>query len=140
MNVSLDASAIVSLFVNDIFTERIKAFLIAQSPVVIVSDFPGAEFASVIARRVRTGDLTDTDARTAFSTFDIWSARFARRAGAIPADLVAASAFLRRRDLNLRTPDALNIAIAQRLAATLVTFDVKMAVNARALGVVVADG
>jgi predicted nucleic acid-binding protein len=35
----------------------------------------------------------------------------------------------------LRTPDALNIAISQRVGAALATFDDKMADNARSLGV-----
>ena len=47
------------------------------------------------------------------------------------------AAFLRRLDLTLRTPDALHIAIAQRLAAELMTFDQKMAASARALGTAV---
>jgi predicted nucleic acid-binding protein len=42
---------------------------------------------------------------------------------------------LRRLDLNLRTPDAIHIAIAQRLGAELATFDVRMAESAEALGV-----
>lgn len=113
MKASLDASAIVPLFVNDHFTDRITAFLIANQPELIVSDFAAAEFASVIARAVR-------------------------KVEARPADMVGAASFMRRLDLNLRTPDALNIAIAQRLAAELVTFDEKMAANARQLGVSVA--
>jgi predicted nucleic acid-binding protein len=43
-----------------------------------------------------------------------------------------------RLDLTLRTPDAIHIAIARRLDATLVTFDQRMATNARALGMAVA--
>ncbi len=46
----------------------------------------------------------------------------------------AAEAFVRRLDLALRTPDALHIAMAQRVDATLVTFDEKMATCAKALG------
>ena len=41
------------------------------------------------------------------------------------------------RRLDLRTGDALNIAIAQRIGALLVTFDDEMAVNARLLGIAV---
>jgi predicted nucleic acid-binding protein len=52
-----------------------------------------------------------------------------------PSDMAAAADYMRGLELNLRTPDALNIAIAQRLSVTLVTFDDKMAVNARMLGV-----
>jgi predicted nucleic acid-binding protein len=44
---------------------------------------------------------------------------------------------LRRLDLTLLTPDALHIAIAARIDATLVTFDRAMATSARALGMAV---
>ncbi|MGD9616467.1 MAG: PIN domain-containing protein [Alphaproteobacteria bacterium] len=55
-----------------------------------------------------------------------------------PADVAAATIFLRRLDLTLRTPDAFHLAIAQRLGATLVTFDRRMAGSAGTLGVAVA--
>jgi uncharacterized protein len=48
--------------------------------------------------------------------------------------IAVATTFLRRLDLPLKTPDAIHIAIAQRLGATLVTFDRQMAASARALG------
>jgi predicted nucleic acid-binding protein len=43
---------------------------------------------------------------------------------------------LRRLDINLRTPDVIHVAIAQRVGATLV-IDNGMAVAARALGMAV---
>jgi len=55
-----------------------------------------------------------------------------------PTDVLATTAILRRLDLNIRTADALNIAVAMRLDATLATFDERMAENARALGASVA--
>jgi predicted nucleic acid-binding protein len=45
---------------------------------------------------------------------------------------------LRRLDLTPRTPDAINIAIAQRVGANLATFDVKRAAAASVLGADVA--
>jgi hypothetical protein len=56
----------------------------------------------------------------------------------VAADLKTAEAFLRRVDLTLRTGDAINIAIAQRMRALLVTFDQKIATTARILAVPVA--
>jgi predicted nucleic acid-binding protein len=106
----------------------------AKTPALIVSDFAAAEFASAMARRVRTGGITPDEARVAFSTFDAWAARATRREQTKAADVSAAEAFLRRLDLNLRTPEALNIAIAQRIGAVLVSFDEKMSASARALG------
>jgi uncharacterized protein len=54
------------------------------------------------------------------------------------ADIDAANRILRRLNVNLRTPDAIHIAISRRLEATLVTFDRSMAAGARALGVPIA--
>jgi uncharacterized protein len=101
---------------------------------LVVSDFAAAEFASVIARHVRTKDIARREARIAFSTFDAWTARVAQRVDIGPPDIKAAEAFLRRLDLKLRTPDAINIAIAQRIGAALFTFDAAMIKSARALG------
>lgn len=50
----------------------------------------------------------------------------------------AAAASRRRLDITLRTADALNIAIVQRIGATLMAFDEKMALAAKAFGVDVA--
>jgi uncharacterized protein len=138
VSVYLDASVLVALFTDDPFTLRADTFLRANAWVLIVSDYAAAEFASVIARHVRTRDITPKNARIAFSTFDAWTARATQRTEIRAADVTAAEAFLRRLDLTLRTPDAVNIAIAQRIGATLVTFDDKMIASARALGTPVA--
>jgi hypothetical protein len=134
----LDASVIVALLTNDVFTPRADSYIRALTPLLIVSDFAGAEFASVIARRVRTREVTEQSARVAFAAFDAWMVRNTERVETTTADVVAATHALRRLDLPLRTADALNIAIAQRVDATLMTFDEKMAVAARVLGVRVA--
>lgn len=138
MTVYLDTSVLVALLTNDPLTARATAFLRANAPVLVLSDFVAAEFASAMARRVRTRELAPEDARAAFTTLDTWAARTTRRVETTSADVSAAEAFLRRLDLTLLTPDALNIAIAQRVGAALATFDVKMAASARTLGVNVA--
>ena len=138
MTVYLDASVLVALFTNDTLTARAETFLRANPLVLIISDFAAAEFSSVIARHVRTKDITKDDARTAFSNLDTWIARTAQRALISTPDIITAQVLLRRLDLNLRTADALNIAIAQRLGAPLVTFDKKMAAVARSVGAEVA--
>ena len=55
------------------------------------------------------------------------------------ADVRLADAYVRRFDLGLRTPDALHLAIARRLDATLVTLDPRLAIAARELGVAVEE-
>jgi uncharacterized protein len=139
VSVYLDASVLVALLTEDALTLRADAFLRGCTAALIVSDFAAAEVASVVARHVRTREISMDDARAAFTTFDEWTARATVRAETTGADIASATTFLRRLDLALRTPDAINIAIAQRLEATLLTFDVKMIDCARALGVAVAD-
>jgi predicted nucleic acid-binding protein len=132
--VYLDASVLVALLTNNPRTSRADAFVRTKKPILIVSDFAAAEFASAIARRVRMGEIAADEARIGFSNFDAWAMRATRRERTKAADVSAAEAFLRRLDLNLRAADAVNIAIAQRLGAALVTFDRRMAASACALG------
>ena len=134
MTVYLDASILVALFTRDHLSARADAFLRSSLPVLVVSNFAAAEFSSALARRVRTGEMTPDDARLAFSNFDAWTSRSTQPAELVAADVAAAQAFLRRLDLTLRTPDALNIAIALRIGAELATFDEKMAASAHLLG------
>ena len=138
MSLYLDASVVVALFVIDPSSARAEAFLLAHPEVFVTSDFGVAEFSSAVARRVRTRNLTPDEGRLAFFNFDSWVARSADRQETTTADIDAADRILRRLDVNLRTPDALHIAVAQRLDATLVTFDQRMAASARVLGMAVA--
>lgn len=138
MNVYLDASVIVALFVIDAQTERADRFLTVRAPTLAVSDFAEAEFASAIAGHVRVGRLDVDRARSVLTAFDSWVTRTAR-VETRSADVAQTSAILRRLDLVLRTPDALNIAIAQRTGAALATFDEKMALAAKSLGLALAE-
>jgi predicted nucleic acid-binding protein len=138
VSVYLDASVLVALFTLDRLSARADAYLRASMPVLIVSNFAAAEFSSALARRVRTGEMTAAQALLAFSNFDAWTARSTQNTELVAADVAAAQAFLRRLDLTLRTPDAVNIAIALRIGADLATFDEKMAASALALGVPIA--
>jgi hypothetical protein len=54
-----------------------------------------------------------------------------------PSD-IATAGFIRRLDLTLRAPDAINIAIAWRVGVALATFDAGMASCGATLGVTVA--
>ncbi len=83
-------------------------------------------------------EVTVDDARSDLSAFDSWAARSVQSIEVTAADVAIATTFLRRLDLTLRTPDAIHLAIAQRIGATLVTFDQRMAMSARALGMAVA--
>src|SRR5262249_15923492 len=100
VSVYLDATALAALSPHDPFSPRAGVFLRRAESILIVSDFAAAEFASAIARQVRTRDIARRDARIAFSAFDTWIARVAQRVEIGPPDVTAAEAFLRRLDLN----------------------------------------
>lgn len=135
----LDASVLVALFTRDAFTDRATRFLRTQQPVVLVSDFAAAEFASAVARLSRMREISLDEAHALLRDFDLWRLRATQEAATMSVDVAAAASYLRRLDLPLRTADAINIAIAQRLDASLATFDVKMAASARILGAELAD-
>jgi predicted nucleic acid-binding protein len=133
-----DTSVLVSLFVDDALTPSAQGYLSAASPVLVVSDFAVAEFASALGNRVRSHMLSLDDARLAITDFDRWRARDAVSETMSAPDVAEASSILRRFDLVLRTPDALHLAMALRLKAELATLDVRMANAARVLGLAVA--
>lgn len=135
MNVYFDASVLVALFsLESSSTQAIRTFR-GRNIYPVVSDFAAAELASAIARKFRMQLLTETQAHNIFSNFDAWTARMTTKIATTPSDIRVAEAAIRRLDLVLRAPDALNIAIAQRIGAELATFDQRMADCARALGV-----
>ncbi len=135
MSVYLDTSVLVPLFIDDVFSFRAQA-LLREGGAQIISDVAATEFASALGLRCRRKLLEIAEARAAFEDFDIWRSKVSQVESG-PADLRAAESALRRLDLNLRAPDAIHIAIAQRIGAGLATFDARMAQCARALGAAV---
>lgn len=134
----LDTNILVALLTPEPFSERADTFLQNNPGPLVVSDFAVAEFSSAMARRVRMREFTFEQAGVALSSLDAWLGRTADRVEIRAGDVALATTYLRRFDLTLRTPDALHIAIARRLDATLVTFDRGMAAAAGALGLAVA--
>ncbi len=106
---------------------------------MVVSDLAAAEVSSAVARKVRMGQLSMDEGRAVFATFDAWVASETDRAQLSPNDVPVADGFIRRLDLTLRAPDAMHIAMALRLGATLATFDKAMEESARALGCALAE-
>lgn len=130
----LDASALVSMFCDDAHTPSVRR-LLGTAERLVVSDFAATEFAGAIARLHRMAILDRTETEAIFGGFDQWSASRTQRVESLPADMTSAANLVRRLTLGLRAADALNLAIAQRLRATLVTFDQRLAAAARTLGI-----
>jgi predicted nucleic acid-binding protein len=138
MNVCFDASALVSLFVGDAFGERCETYIETYGPNILVSDFAVVEFSSAINKLVRMEMLPASTAQGVFLDFEEWRRRAVTQVSLESRDLAAADGYLRRLDLNLRTGDAIHIAIAARVDASLATFDQRMAQVASLLGLDIA--
>jgi predicted nucleic acid-binding protein len=134
----LDTSVIVPLFIAEAFSLRAEALLLSGPHTVALSDYSELEFASAVSRRVRIGDVRPRAARAVLANFDSWAARN-QRTQLTSADLTNAKGFLHRLDLPLKTGDAIQIAIARRIGAALMTFDAQMARSAATLGIPVAQ-
>lgn len=138
MSVYLDASVLVPLFIDDQHSHRAHAFLEHVAARLIVSNFAAAEFASALSRRVRMQELSMHQASAVFALFDGWTTRETEHVEMASSDVSRAQLILRQLSLPLRTPDALNITMTQRLGATLATFDRKLADCAHYLGISVS--
>jgi len=128
----LDASVIVPLFVDEQRSDEARTRIADQS--LIASSLSLSETSSAIGRLVRLREVRPDDGKIALRTMDLWASRAVVSCDVIPDDFITATLYLRQFELALRTPDALHIAMAHRLGARLLTFDVRMAAAAAALG------
>lgn len=131
----LDASAVTSIFLEDAHTPRVRHWLRQGSSRPTVSSFAATEFAAVVSRRIRIGLTNEADALGVLRLFDAWLLSRAEAVEVEPQDHPLAALFVRRFALGLRAPDALHLATCQRLGLPLLTFDLRQAAAAIALGI-----
>jgi uncharacterized protein len=136
MSIYLDTSVLIPTLVREAASDAVRAYLAAKDD-RLISDFAAVEVASVLSRLVRTSQLTLTEAAVRLADFDAWRAATSSCADIHAADARLANAYVRRFELMLRAPDALHLAIANRLQATLVTLDRRVERAAEELGVAV---
>ena len=135
----LDASVLLPTLIAEPATEAVYNCLGADGRELLISDFAAAEVTAALSRLVRMALLTDADASARLTDFDAWRAAMSSPVEIGASDARLAYIYARRFDLRLRAPDALHLAIARRLDATLVTLDRRLATAARELGVAVED-
>ena len=130
----LDTSVVVSLFVPEPASQAVEDALAAIDGVPVISDYGAGEFASAISRHVRMGTFAESSGRTILDAFDRWTISSARIERIEARDIQRASQIVRRFDLKLRFPDALQIAASENRGLAIMTRDVLMAEAASALG------
>jgi hypothetical protein len=135
MSIYLDTSVLIPTVIDEPTSGTVKAYLIAAEQELLVSDFAAAEVASVLSRLARTGVLSPMEAASRLGDFDTWRAATSSSADVHTADARLAYTYVRRFELMLRAPDALHLAMAHRLQATLVTFDRRLSRAAAAFGI-----
>ena len=136
MSIYLDTSVLIPTLVQEAASQAVKAYL-GRRPERLISDFGAVEVASVLSRLVRTRLLGVTEAVARLTDFEAWRAATTLQADVHAADVRLAYTYVRRFELALRAPDALHLAIANRLRATLATLDRRMERAASELGIAV---
>jgi uncharacterized protein len=126
MSLYFDASAVLPMLVEEATTTAIDALTKNPPEPLLLSDFAAGEVASAIARLVRTRVLREDDAQNRLQVFDLWRAGNASDISTLASDIAQAALLVRRFALGLRMPDAIHLAICQRLGASLVTFDQRL--------------
>lgn len=130
MSVYLDASVLLATLIPEPGSAAADRYFARNTPALWVSEFAAAEVSSGITRLVRMGVIQPRQAELRLAEFDAWRARDAEMLDVEGADVRLAGVLVRRFDLMLRTPDALHLAICQRLGAHLITMDARLAAAA----------
>jgi uncharacterized protein len=138
MSIYLDTSVLIPTLVEEQVSDAVNVFLVTTEQELLVSEFAAAEVASALSRLARMHLLANADALARLADFEAWRAGASSPVDVHPADARLAYAYVRRFDLRLRAPDALHLAIATRLDASLITLDRRLERAAQQLGVSVA--
>lgn len=135
MRVYLDASALVSMISGEPTAGAVLGQIRGSEAPPLISDFATAESSAALAKLGRTGEFPVARLPELYSGLDRWALIAAEQVVVASLDIAAANALVRRSSVSLRAPDAIHIAAAHRLGATLLTLDKGMARAAAALGV-----
>lgn len=129
----LDASVVVPIFIAEPSSPMLDRWL-ATGPDICLSQWTVSEFSSALSHQQRSGRL-DADEREAAETeLDRWLSQGVTMIE-IGNDDVQAARSLLRFDPVLRTPDALHLAVTERLGTALATYDRRLAASAASIGI-----
>lgn len=106
---------------------------------IVVSQWAAAEFSSALSVQRRQGRITTDDLDVAERSFDSLLDREFEVAAVLGADLLRARRIVIQDGL-LKAPDALHLAIAERLGSAFATFDQTLHRAARSLRLDTLDG
>jgi hypothetical protein len=132
----LDTSLIVAALTAEISTAQAQAWLLEQNfEDIVTSDWTLTEFSSALALKVRTRHLNLDQRAAAMTAFRELLRDSLTVTPVQSAHFRAAARYVDRHELGLRSGDALHLAIAASLGATLYTLDKAQAKIGPELGV-----
>lgn len=132
----LDTSVLLASFVREQHTEAVHAWLLAQPTAELaISDWTITEFASALALKRRTRQLTMAESDRAGRAFTVLIREMVGVIPLVRQDFRQAAWFIRSARVGLRAGDALHVAVALREAATLCTLDRRLLRSAQEAGV-----
>ena len=136
MSLYLDTSLLVAALTNEAETERMQAWLAAQTPEdLVISDWVTTEFSSALSIKLRTGQLDKAHRADALAMFTRLSTDSFTVLAISPAQYRTAARFADQYTLGLRAGDALHLAVCADHGATLYTLDKRLNDAGPALGV-----
>ncbi len=130
----VDTSVIVALLTMEPSTQAVSKWFSGLEQAPLSSDWLLTEFASAIAIKVRTGRLTESNARAVHREFGLLSSSGLRLVPVSRAAFKVAADMAQVHTHGFRSGDSLHLAVAQEAGAnTIATLDGTMAKNARRL-------
>ena len=129
----LDASVVVPIFIVEPSSPMLDRWL-ATGPDICLSQWTVSEFSSALSHQQRLGRLDADEREAAEAELDRWLSQGVTMIE-IGNDDVQAARSLLRFDPVLRTPDALHLAVTERLGTALATYDRRLAASAASIGI-----
>ncbi len=132
----LDTSFLLPAFVNEPQTDEVLEWLAQQSAGHLhISPWVRVEFLSVLGQKLRRGEMRHSHVRDALAMLDVWLQQDGVMLAIEMADFENAAAMLATFETNLRSADALHLAICARHDLALKTYDRDLAKIARKYGI-----
>lgn len=132
----LDTSLLVAALGKEAATGWAQLWLSRQDPErLFISEWVSTEFASALSIKIRTGQLTVEDRARVAGPFTRLKAESLIVVPMAREHFVAAARFADQFAIGLRAGDALHVAVAAGLGASICTLDRRLAEGAVALGV-----